>query len=68
MVKAMSIEEWIKLLADRSKYGNIGEYFHRRQCAEILEFLRKKRNLLFKTKEEAIEHANELLEVLRSDS
>ena len=28
----------------------------------------KKRNLLFKTKEEAIERANELLEVLRSDS
>ena len=28
----------------------------------------KKRNLLFKTKEEAIEHANKLLEVLRSDS
>lgn len=28
----------------------------------------KKRNLLFKTKEEALEHANKLLEVLRSDS
>ena len=28
----------------------------------------KKRNLLFKTKEEAVERANELLEVLRSDS
>ena len=28
----------------------------------------KKRNLLFKTKEEAIEHAKKLLEVLRSDS
>lgn len=28
----------------------------------------KKRNLLFKTKEEAIEQANKLLEVLRSDS
>lgn len=28
----------------------------------------KERNLLFKTKEEALEHANKLLEVLRSDS
>lgn len=28
----------------------------------------KKRNLLFKTKEEAVEQANKLLEVLRSDS
>lgn len=28
----------------------------------------KNRNLLFKTKEEAVERANELLEVLRSDS
>ncbi len=35
----MAIEEWIKLLADRSKAGNIGEYFHRGQCAELLEFL-----------------------------
>lgn len=35
----MVIEEWIKLLADRSKAGEIGEYFHRKQCAELLEFL-----------------------------
>ena len=35
----MQIEEWIKLLADRSKAGEIGEYFHRKQCAELLEFL-----------------------------
>ena len=34
-----SIDDWIELLADRSKAGNIGEYFHRRQCAELLEFL-----------------------------
>lgn len=34
-----SIDDWIELLADRSKSGNIGEYFHRRQCAELLEFL-----------------------------
>lgn len=34
-----SIDDWIELLADRSKAGDIGEYFHRRQCAELLEFL-----------------------------
>lgn len=35
----MSIDDWIELLADRSKAGDIGEYFHREQCAELLEFL-----------------------------
>lgn len=35
----MAIEEWIKLLADKSKAENNGEYFHRNQCAELLEFL-----------------------------
>ena len=35
----MTINEWIELLADRSKAGDIGEYFHREQCAELLEFL-----------------------------
>lgn len=35
----MTIEEWIELLADRSKVGNIGEYFSRKQCVELLEFL-----------------------------
>lgn len=34
-----SIDEWIELLADRSKAGDIGEYFFREQCAELLEFL-----------------------------
>ena len=34
-----SIDDWIELLADRSKAGDIGEYFHREQCAELLEFL-----------------------------
>lgn len=33
------IDDWIELLADRSKDGDIGEYFHREQCAELLEFL-----------------------------
>ena len=36
-----SLDEWIKLLADRSKPGDIGEYFHREQCAELLELLRE---------------------------
>lgn len=35
----MLIGEWIELLADRSKAGDIGEYFHREQCAELLGFL-----------------------------
>jgi len=35
----MTIEDWIELLADRSKAGDIGEYFHREQCAELLKFL-----------------------------
>lgn len=42
-----SIDDWIDLLADRSKAGEIGEYFHREQCAELLEFmneLKKRRN------------------------
>ena len=34
-----TIDEWIELLADRAKPGDIGEYFHRDQCAELLEFL-----------------------------
>jgi hypothetical protein len=34
-----SIDDWIELLADRSKAGDIGEYFHREQCAELLRFL-----------------------------
>ena len=34
-----SIDDWIELLADRSKAGDIGEYFHREQCAELLELL-----------------------------
>lgn len=33
------IDNWIELLSDRSKAGDIGEYFHREQCAELLEFL-----------------------------
>jgi hypothetical protein len=43
----MTIDEWIELLADRSKSGDIGEYFHREQCAELLKFLnelKKRRN------------------------
>lgn len=42
-----SIDDWIDLLADRSKTGEIGEYFHRKQCAELLKFLnelKKRRN------------------------
>lgn len=42
-----SIDDWIELLSDRSKHGEIGEYFHREQCAELLEFLnelKKRRN------------------------
>lgn len=34
-----SIDDWIELLADRSKAGDIGEYFHREQCEELLKFL-----------------------------
>ena len=34
-----SIDDWIELLSDRSKLGDIGEYFHREQCAELLKFL-----------------------------
>lgn len=34
-----SLDEWIELLADRSKTGDIGEYFHREQCADLLKFL-----------------------------
>ena len=34
-----SLDDWIELLADRSKAGDIGEYFHREQCAELLKFL-----------------------------
>lgn len=43
-----SIDDWIDLLADRSKTGEIGEYFHREQCAELLIFLNelKKRRRL----------------------
>lgn len=33
------IDDWIEILADRSKEGDIGEYFHREQCAELLGFL-----------------------------
>lgn len=42
-----SIDDWIELLSDRSKSGDIGEYFRREQCAELLEFLnelKKRRN------------------------
>ena len=35
----MTLDDWIELLADRSKPGEIGEYFHREQCAELLKFL-----------------------------
>lgn len=38
-----SIDEWIELLADRSKAGDIGEYFSREQCADILGFLNELR-------------------------
>ena len=40
-VKEKSIDDWIELLADRSKAGDIGEYFHREQCAELLRFLKE---------------------------
>lgn len=36
-----SIDDWLELLADVSKAGDIGEYFHREQCAELLEFLKE---------------------------
>jgi hypothetical protein len=42
-----SLDDWIKILEDRAKPGDIGEYFHREQCAELLEFLnelKKRRN------------------------
>ena len=34
-----SLDDWIELLADRSKVGAVGEYFHRDQCGELLKFL-----------------------------
>ena len=40
-----SIDDWIELLADRSKSGDIGEYSRREQCAEILGFLNELRFL-----------------------
>lgn len=36
-----SIDDWIELLTDRSKAGDIGEYFYRGQCAELLKFLKE---------------------------
>lgn len=37
----ITIDAWIELLADRSKSEDIGEYFHREKCAELLEFLKE---------------------------
>ena len=39
----MAIEGWIELLADRSKPRDIGEYFSREQCADILGLLNELR-------------------------
>ena len=34
-----TLNDWIELLKDRSKDGDIGEYFCRKDCAELLELL-----------------------------
>lgn len=39
-----TLDDWIELLADRSKDGDIGEYFGRKDCAELLELLNELKN------------------------
>ena len=56
----MSIADWIELLADRSKAGDIGEYFHREQCAELLEFLIELKGYREKEDKELAERALEI--------
>lgn len=60
----MSIDDWIELLADRSKAGDIGEYFHREQCAELLEFMIE---LKERREQEDKEDEERSLEVERDD-
>ena len=38
-----TLDEWIDLLKDRSKDGDIGEYFGRKDCAELLGLLEELR-------------------------
>lgn len=60
----MSIDDWIELLADRSKAGDIGEYFHREQCAELLELMIE---LKERREQEDKEDEERSLEVERDD-
>ena len=41
------LDDWIELLKDRSKDGDIGEYFGRKDCAELLELLNELKNRRF---------------------
>ena len=38
-----TLDNWIELLKDRSKDGDIGEYFGRKDCAELLKLLEELR-------------------------